>query len=970
MIKKASGLLVLIFLLTNPGLFSQVKNIKGEKGFAVKEATVNMKEIGKRHPEVKSEIPEMKVPNEEWEEQPHFGEISSSEIIYKAPADMMKRSLIGANREVSPAPDTTFQALYDNGHSIPPDVNGVAGINNLMVTLNTQVRIQDRDGNNLMTTSLSNFWEPMPNNAATFDPKILYDPYENRWIMVTPSSSNSNDSRIYIGVTVTSDPLGDWHMFWIDSDPQNITWFDYPSIGFNKRWIVVNGNMFGGDFYSTVFVIDKEAAYNGDDNVPYTRFATNLGFTIVPSITYDSLFDDIYLISTANGNSGGYGYIRKFIVTGDLQNPQFIYQGAIGIPYTWDGGEGDFLPQLGTNAKINSVDSRMENVIYRNGKLWAVHHVFLPADNPQRCALQWWNLDAGDGTLLDYGRIEDTTNLFSFAFPTIAVNANEDVLIGHDIFSSTQYASAGYSYKANFDTLFRDFYQYKDGLAPYNKKYGGNRNRWGDYSATCVDPVSDYDFWTIQEYAELPQGQDKWGTWWAFMKPMFSPMADFSADNIVVPTGDTVNFTDLTLGVPTSWNWTFVGGVPENSTEQNPSKIVYPDEGVFDVELIASNILGDDTAIKTAYITVSSSILPEVYFSSDKFFVCTGDTVSFFDSTLYMPHQWQWQFEPASVTFVNGTNENSENPKVVFNDAGLYSVTLTAWNLNGQSSVTKEGFIQAGGYVPFFHETFEEPVAENHWTVENPDDDATWEPYTVGGTSPGNTAMAVNFREVFGIGRKDRLISPPLNLENMNEAYMEFQHAFAQRNAGVSDSLIVMVSPDCGITWTRVFEGGENGNGNFATHQPTNYDFVPSVASDWCGLGWGSACNTIDLSPWTGLSNVKIAFETYSMYGNPVFVDNFFVDRYTGTGDVKNQNCNINVFPNPAVYRLTVSWDNNMAFDNLKILNGMGNVVLNRTVDIHQNGITLDISLLKAGVYTVMLKNRNTVKVKKIVVFK
>ena len=40
----------------------------------------------------------------------------------------------------------------------------------------------------------------------------------------------------------------------------------------------------------------------------------------------------------------------------------------------------------------------------------------------------------------------------------------------------------------------------------------GNRNRWGDYSATAVDPVNDLDFWTLQEFASaIP---DDWGTWW------------------------------------------------------------------------------------------------------------------------------------------------------------------------------------------------------------------------------------------------------------------------------------------------------------------------------------------------------------------------------------------------------------------------------------------------------------------------
>ncbi len=945
--------------------FSQVQTYKGEKGFAKKQATVNIKQIGKKFPEVKHATPQKKVPNEYWEEKQKFGKIKSSEIIYQAPTSLIKRS--NSSREVSPVPDTTFQALYDNGHAIPPDVNGVAGLNNLMVTLNTQVRIQDKQGNNLMTTTLSGFWGSMPNNSATFDPKILYDPYENRWIMVTPSGSNNNDSRLYVGVSATDDPLGDWYMFWLDPDPQNTTWFDYPSMGFNKKWIVISGNMFGGSFYRTVFVIDKLAAYNGISNVPYTRFTTSQAFTLVPSTTYDPDVEDIYLLASDNGNYGGHGYIKKFKVSGEVDNPQFAYEGAIGIPDTWDGGQGDFLPQLGSNHKINSVDSRMENVIYRNGKLWAVHHVFLPANNPKRCAVQWWELST-DGVIINYGRIQDTTNLFSFAFPTIAVNADEDVLIGYSVFSSTQYASAGYSYKAYYDADFRYYYQFKDGLAPYFKMYGGNRNRWGDYSATCVDPVNDYNFWTIQEYAELPE--NTWGTWWAYMRPMFSPETDFVADNIVVPTGDTVNFTDLTLGIPTNWKWSFNGANPSSDTVQNPSGIVYPTDGNYDVKLIASNMLGSDTALKTTYINVSSTILPEIHFSADKDFVCTGDIVSFVDSTLFMPHQWHWQFNPSTVTFTDGTTVSSENPHVLFDTPGIYSVTLTASNLNGSSTLTKSAMVQAGGYVPYFHETFEEPLSNNHWTIENPDNDKTWEKFKVGGNGPGDSAMAVNFRNIYGIGRHDWLISPAFNLEGFSTAYLEFQHAFAQRNAGVSDSLFVLVSDDCGQTWTRIFNGGEDGTGNFATHEFTDYDFVPEKASDWCGFGWGSACNTLDLSPWAGKDNIKIAFETYSMYGNPIFIDNIFIDEFTGIQKTGINKSKVKIYPNPANTGFNINWNETQTFYEIDIVNQFGETpIVNKTVK-NSTSAYFSTSSLSSGIYFVVLKSSDNIVVKKVVINK
>jgi hypothetical protein len=52
----------------------------------------------------------------------------------------------------------------------------------------------------------------------------------------------------------------------------------------------------------------------------------------------------------------------------------------------------------------------------------------------------------------------------------------------------------------------------KAGEAWYYKDFGTGSNRWGDYSATCVDPTDDATLWTIQEYAKTPSST--WGTWW------------------------------------------------------------------------------------------------------------------------------------------------------------------------------------------------------------------------------------------------------------------------------------------------------------------------------------------------------------------------------------------------------------------------------------------------------------------------
>lgn len=85
------------------------------------------------------------------------------------------------------------------------------------------------------------------------------------------------------------------------------------------------------------------------------------------------------------------------------------------------------------------------------------------------------------------------------------------------------------------------------------------------------------------------------------------PIADFIANMTSIPVGGMVNFTDLSAGVPTSWNWTFTGGTPASSTAQNPNGVQYNTAGVYPVSLTVSNAAGSDNETKVNYITVGGS---------------------------------------------------------------------------------------------------------------------------------------------------------------------------------------------------------------------------------------------------------------------------------------------------------------------------------------------------------------------------
>lgn len=80
-------------------------------------------------------------------------------------------------------------------------------------------------------------------------------------------------------------------------------------------------------------------------------------------------------------------------------------------------------------------------------------------------------------------------------------------------------------------------------------------------------------------------------------------VANFEANPTSLLEGESVQFTDLSTNNPTAWEWSFIGGAPDASTEQNPL-IQYNAYGVYSVTLKATNEFGNSTITKTDYISV------------------------------------------------------------------------------------------------------------------------------------------------------------------------------------------------------------------------------------------------------------------------------------------------------------------------------------------------------------------------------
>jgi hypothetical protein len=451
----------------------------------------------------------------------------------------------------TPPLTASFQAITDNSTYIPPDTDGAVGPNHIVDVINERVRISSKSGTVISTVTNAGFWASS-GYTDVFDPHIFYDPYGGRWIFAGTANPASPTSAIMLATSHTSDPTGTWDLYSVKADAQGNYWADFPTLGFTKDWITVgvnrfpvgNGNFDGDD----LFVWDKASVYAGTGkhthiHMPLDSQQTGWDFSATAAVTFDPKLNKQYLIEDWDGTQA---QLYVWTISGSVGSEQLTGPVIVTGPAIWDdGADQNTAPQQGSSTKINTGDSRIYNVTYRNGSLWLAHGIFLPAGKPTRSSVQWWELDPSGG-IKQWGRIDDPTGVQHFAYPSLAVNAHNDVMLGYSRFSANQFASANYAYRTDADPLnaMRADTVMKAGEGVYSKLYGGSRNRWGDYSNTVVDPIDDVTMWTIQEYAGVPSGIGQnpgiWSTWWGSA----GWVCDLETNGLACDDGDSCTLND------------------------------------------------------------------------------------------------------------------------------------------------------------------------------------------------------------------------------------------------------------------------------------------------------------------------------------------------------------------------------------------------------------------------------------------
>lgn len=112
--------------------------------------------------------------------------------------------------------------------------------------------------------------------------------------------------------------------------------------------------------------------------------------------------------------------------------------------------------------------------------------------------------------------------------------------------------------------------------------------------------------------------------------------ADFDADKLIICEGESVNFNDLSYHAPASWDWSFSGGSPATSSDENPT-VTYNTAGEYQVSLTVSDGSGSASETKSAYIKVLSD---------------TGQAVP-------ISEHFEWVTSIPTVTWINNSPSDS-----------------------------------------------------------------------------------------------------------------------------------------------------------------------------------------------------------------------------------------------------------------------------------------------------------------------
>ena len=318
--------------------------------------------------------------------------------------------------------------------------------------------------------------------------------------------------------------------------------------------------------------------------------------------------------------------------------------------------------------------------------------------------------------------------------------------------------------------------------------------------------------------------------------------------------------------------------------------------------------------------TAVNPTVPVAQFSATPTTVNSGGTVSFTDLSTGSPTSWAWTISGSGWSYTGGTSATSQNPQVIFNTVGQYTVTLVASNSMGSDNEVKSNYItvtQQSGPCAGSSATCDEYI--NNVLLNTINNTTACAAGGFGNYSAMSTTLAKGSPYTV-------TVSPAIN---------------GAPGAYTDDEIAVWID--------------YNNDLDFA-------DAGERIAYVLVAAGWNNVFNfVVPATATTALVNMRVRI-SYSVdgaiipCGESTFgeVEDYKVNIVASSGLEENNLDGLSIFPNPTNDFITIDLTSGNAIVNeIKLVDLTGKTLLSST--IINNSSKLDLQMLSAGVYHVIV---------------
>jgi hypothetical protein len=493
------------------------KNNPNQKSFVLrKQATVDLSANTRDfnpHVMVK-EMPHQKPKKIEYYNYPPYSNKSSHKSSSVLLSDLDKNQTFFGNPFWVSTPCDNDMAISDSGMVI-------SVMNTNIFVRNTTTSVSP------FPKGLNSFSSPINNFHQEFDPKVMYDPLKDRFVLVCLVGNVDTTSKVIIGFSKTNNPNGLWNLYSLPGDPLNYgLWSDYPMIAMTEKELFLTVNLLYNDstwqagFVETlIWQIGKDSGYAGNNlpnvlhsNVKYNGKAVR---NLCPVKGGSKLYKpNMYFVSNRNlaSQNDTVFLVNVTDTIGSSTNTVTVKALVSNQPYYFppDGRQTFTSQALATN------DSRNLGAYFENNKIHYVHNTKNPGNN--LCTIYYGVIDNPQSTTPTVQGYLIANDTMDFAYPNISYAG--DTTTDHTSIITFDHTSnklnAGISaIKTDGNGNYSKILRIKNG-ATYVDLLTGSLERWGDYSGSQRRYNKPGEVWMSGYYAynhsSYPRAHGAWIT--------------------------------------------------------------------------------------------------------------------------------------------------------------------------------------------------------------------------------------------------------------------------------------------------------------------------------------------------------------------------------------------------------------------------------------------------------------------------